>query len=46
LSSPRIVGEAKAVKGTPRSGSKRSIALRRPRLATWRRSSKDSLAPR
>ena len=46
FSSPRIVGEAKAVKGVPRAGSKRSIALTRPRLATWSRSSKDSLAPR
>ena len=46
FSSPRMVGEAKAVKGMPRSGSKRSIALTRPRLATWSRSSKDSLAPR
>src|SRR5680860_417915 len=46
LSSPRMVGEANAVKGMPRSGSKRSIAPSRPRLATWSRSSKDSLAPR
>ena len=46
LSSPRIVGEAKALNGMPRSGSKRSTALTRARLATWSRSSKDSLAPR
>ena len=46
LSSPRIVGEAKAVKGVPRAGSKRSIALIRPMLATWIRSSGDSVAPR
>ena len=41
-----MVGEAKAVKGIPGSGSKRSTALSRPRLATWSKSSKDSLAPR
>ena len=46
FSSPRMVGEAKAAKGVPRAGSKRSTALTRPRFATCSRSSKDSLAPR
>ena len=44
-SSPRIVGPAKAANGTPRSGSKRSSAETRPRLATWIRSSLGSTPP-
>ena len=45
LSSPRMVGTAKVEKAVPRSGSKRSIALTRPTLATWTRSSKGSAPP-
>jgi serine/threonine-protein kinase RsbW len=45
FSSPRIVGTAKVEKAVPRSGSKRSIALTRPTLATCTRSSKGSAPP-
>jgi len=35
LISPSMVGTAKLVKFTPRSGSKRSTAFKRAKLATW-----------
>ncbi|HZK16574.1 MAG TPA: sigma factor [Solirubrobacterales bacterium] len=53
FASPTILGELKRhfrdrvwTVRVPRSGSKRSTALSKPRLATCSRSSKDSLAPR